>query len=62
MKKELLTGLFALSALAVGAQTFTEWQDPEVNAVNRYPMHTNGHLGNARIWRPYLCEHRFRVA
>ena len=41
MKKELLTGLFALSALAVGAQTFTEWQDPEVNAVNRYPMHTN---------------------
>ena len=41
MKKQFVTGLFALSALAVSAQTFIEWQDPEVNAVNRYPMHTN---------------------
>lgn len=23
------------------AQTFKEWQDPEINAVNRAPMHTN---------------------
>ena len=32
----------ALSAVAMvaGAQT-NEWQDPEVNAVNRAPMHTN---------------------
>ena len=41
MKRQLLTGLFALTALAAGAQTFTEWQDPEVNAVNRAPMHAN---------------------
>lgn len=41
MKKQFVTGLFALFALAANAQTFTEWQDPEVNAVNRYPMHTS---------------------
>ena len=27
--------------LTAGAQTFTEWQDPKVNAVNRAPMHTH---------------------
>ncbi len=41
MKKQFVTGLFALFAVAASAQTFTEWQDPEVNAVNRYPMHTS---------------------
>lgn len=34
-----------LATLALGltanAQTFTEWQDPKVNAVNRAPMHTH---------------------
>ena len=39
MKKSLLT-LGVLSVFAVGsAQTMTEWQDPNVNAVNRAPMH-----------------------
>ena len=28
-------------ALVAGAQTFTEWIDAEVNAVNRMPMHTD---------------------
>ena len=41
MKKHLLTGLFGLLALSASAQTFNEWQDPETNAVNRAPMHTN---------------------
>ncbi len=41
MKKQLMTTLFAALALTAGAQTFREWQDPEVNAVNRAPMHTN---------------------
>ncbi len=41
MKKHLLTGLFAALALSANAQSFHEWQDPEVNAVNRAPMHTN---------------------
>lgn len=41
MRKELITGAFSLMALMAGAQTFTEWQDPAVNAVNRYPMHSN---------------------
>ena len=38
--------LFSLFALAIGLQTVAlsqknEWRDPEVNAVNRAPMHTN---------------------
>lgn len=41
MKKQLLTGLFGLLALTASAQTFQEWQNPEINAVNRAPMHTN---------------------
>ena len=41
MKKQLITGLFAALAIGGSAQSFKEWQDPEVNAVNRAPMHTN---------------------
>ena len=40
MRKELMTGLFAALTLAAGAQS-NEWQNPEVNAVNRAPMHAN---------------------
>lgn len=32
---------FICIANAVCAQTFTEWKDPEVNEVNRLPMHAN---------------------
>lgn len=41
MKKFLLYTLMSSCALSAGAQTFKEWQDPEINAVNRAPMHTN---------------------
>lgn len=41
MKKHLITGLLAAMALTANAQSFNEWIDPEVNAVNRAPMHTN---------------------
>lgn len=41
MKKHFITGLFAAFTLVANAQSFKEWQDPEVNAVNRAPMHTN---------------------
>lgn len=41
MKKQLLSGLLTVFALTAGAQTFQEWRNPEVNAVNRAPMHTN---------------------
>lgn len=41
MKKHFITGLFAALALAANAQSFDEWHDPGVNAVNRAPMHTN---------------------
>lgn len=41
MKKHLITGLFTALALTANAQSFKEWLDPEVNAVNRAPMHAN---------------------
>ena len=41
MKKQLMTGLFTVLALTAVAQTFQEWRNPEINAVNRAPMHTN---------------------
>ena len=41
MKKHLITGFFAALALTANAQSFKEWLDPEVNAVNRAPMHAN---------------------
>ncbi len=41
MKKHFITGLFAALAIAANAQSFKEWQDPQINAVNRAPMHTN---------------------
>ena len=31
---------FLCSEQSVSAQTFTEWQDPQVNQINRLPMHT----------------------
>lgn len=41
MKKQLILGLLGTCALTAGAQSFTEWQNAEVNAVNRAPMHAN---------------------
>ncbi|MFI3305271.1 MAG: glycoside hydrolase family 2 TIM barrel-domain containing protein [Rikenellaceae bacterium] len=40
MKKELLSCSLALLALSAAAQS-NEWQNPEVNQINRAPMHTN---------------------
>ena len=40
MKNNVLICAFALSSLTAFAQQ-TEWLDPNVNAVNRAPMHTN---------------------
>ena len=33
--------MLCLLTLPISAQTFREWQDAEVNAVNRAPMHTS---------------------
>lgn len=41
MKKQIIAGVLATMAVVASAQSFTEWQDPKVNAVNRAPMHTN---------------------
>ncbi|MBD5356905.1 MAG: DUF4981 domain-containing protein [Bacteroides sp.] len=38
MNRFVLTALMGLAVSSVGAQTFTEWQNPEVNQVNRAPM------------------------
>ena len=39
--KLFTTVVLSVAALAATAQTWGEWQDPEVNAVNRAPLHTN---------------------
>ena len=39
MKKIFLTSILFAAAVSAGAQSFTEWQDPAVNAVGRLPMH-----------------------
>ena len=41
MRKQFLLGGLMLMASVLSAQTFNEWKDPELNAVNRAPMHTN---------------------
>ena len=33
--------MLLLSCGILSAQTFTEWQDPAVNSVNRLPMHAH---------------------
>lgn len=38
MKKSILALILCGSVLGTSAQTFREWQDPEVNGVNREPM------------------------
>lgn len=40
MKRQLLTCCLAMCSLAIMAQ-HDEWKNPEINAVNRAPMHTN---------------------
>ena len=40
MKRQLLTCCLAMCSLATMAQ-YDEWKNPEINAVNRAPMHTN---------------------
>ena len=40
MKKLLITGFFVFTALAINAQS-DEWLNPQVNAVNRLPIHSN---------------------
>lgn len=39
MKHLLLTGMFSALGMFASAQTFKEWQDPNINEVNRAPMH-----------------------
>lgn len=41
MRNFLLLGTMCVCALSVSAQSFKEWHDPEVNAINRAPMHTS---------------------
>lgn len=39
--KSIIVGLATMLSVIMNAQSFKEWQNPEINAVNRAPMHTN---------------------
>ena len=39
--KKLLFAILASSSICATAQTFKEWQDPNINQVNRAPMHAS---------------------
>ena len=41
MKNLFLCGVMAACSMTAGAQSFKEWQDPAINAVNRAPMHSS---------------------
>ena len=41
MKKQLLLGILGSCIFTGQAQTFKEWQDAKINAINRAPMHAN---------------------
>lgn len=41
MKKELLFGVLCVCSFSMNGQTFKEWQNPNVNEINRAPMHTS---------------------
>ena len=57
MKKLLFASALAIAAAPLGAQTFREWQDPAVNAVNRAPMRSEafafkqGEKGDSKLDR-----------
>ena len=48
-KTTLLLSLLLLASAGIQAQTFTEWQDPQINAVNRLPMHSSFRADESRI-------------
>ena len=52
MKKQLVLGILGACVLSGSAQTFKEWQDPEVNAINRAPMHANFFAYETQKWPP----------
>ncbi len=41
MKRILLLSIFGSLLAFTNAQSFKEWQDPNINAINRYPMHSH---------------------
>ncbi len=50
MKKRIVTGLFTALAVMANAQSFTEWQNPELNAVNRARCTPIILLTNRKAW------------
>ena len=41
LRKLIAIALLAGAALSLQAQTFNEWKDPNINEVNRLPMHSS---------------------
>lgn len=52
MKKQLLLGILGSCIFTGQAQTFKEWQDAEINAINRAPMHANFSLTKTQTLLP----------
>ena len=46
MKKFSLLLIASMATMALSAQSFTEWQDAEVNEINRAPMHASYKIFN----------------
>ena len=46
MKRFSLLLIASMATLALSAQSFTEWQDAEVNEINRAPMHATYKIFN----------------
>ena len=67
MKRHLLSGLLCICMLSGNAQTFHEWQDPKVNAVNRAPMHTHffayesTEAATEAVKEKSVCGNRFQI-
>ena len=49
--KRILLGILGVCACHAYAQTFKEWQDPEINAVNRAPCTPTFLPMKVRNWR-----------
>lgn len=41
MKRKFILGILSAFAISASSQTFREWQEPQINEVNRYPMHAS---------------------
>lgn len=58
MNKYIVLGIFTLCTISLHAQTFKEWQDPELNAVNRIAMRTDYFAYESKDAALYGCKEK----